>query len=117
PDDRGPLAAPDLRSHQPDGRHRPLGRPNPAGPIGRLCHLLRSTQQRRVKLYLCALTANRPRAVDRYIDYFGGASRRGLTPLSPTAVSHHRFYAPVSARPSVERAVPRRAPGPPPIAG
>jgi len=26
-----------------------------------------------VKLYLCALTANRPRAVDRYIDYFGGA--------------------------------------------
>jgi len=24
-------------------------------------------------LYLCALIANRPRAIDRYIDYFGGA--------------------------------------------
>lgn len=70
-----------------------------------------------MKLYLCALTANRPRAVDRYIDYFGGASRRGLTALSPSAVSHHRFYAAVSARPFVERAVPRRAPGPTRIVG
>jgi len=37
----------------------------------------RSIADRRVDLaesivYLCALIANQPRAIDRYIDYFGG---------------------------------------------
>ena len=28
-------------------------------------------------LYVCALLRDRPRPIDRYIDYFGGASRGG----------------------------------------
>ena len=40
PDERGRRAASDLRPRQQDGRHRSLGRPDPAGPVGRLFHLL-----------------------------------------------------------------------------
>jgi len=28
-------------------------------------------------LYVCALLRDRPRPIDRYIDYFGGTSRSG----------------------------------------
>jgi catalase len=41
----GGRAAIDLRPHQPDGRHRSLGRSDPAGPVGRLWHLLRAAQE------------------------------------------------------------------------
>jgi hypothetical protein len=46
---------PGMRIHVTDGELAAVARP-PAESI----------------LYLCALIADRPRAIDRYIDYFGG---------------------------------------------
>jgi hypothetical protein len=48
-------------------------------------------------LYVCALIADQPRAIDRYIDYFG---ERRNTPSSPVAsgpaVSNHEATTPIA---------------------
>src|ERR1700738_4702771 len=48
-DGRGRRAPLGVRPHQPDGRHRSLGRSDSAGPIGRLLHLVRPPQQGSVR--------------------------------------------------------------------
>ncbi len=48
-DQRGRRTSPGVRSQQPCRRHRSLGRPDSPGAFGRLLHLVRASQQGRVR--------------------------------------------------------------------